>query len=79
MNKIDRAELMEDSIFKAIRDIPFYEKNGLCNDCVNDDDMNLKPVRRVDGDGLNFCEKHWKNVVASFYGTGEFYEPFPIQ
>jgi hypothetical protein len=76
---MSKHELMEDSEFEDIRNYPHYDENGLCDDCVEYNSMTRKPVRRVDGDGLSFCEKHWVNVTQSFYGTGEFYEPFPIQ
>ncbi len=55
-----------DDEFQIECNLPEYEEQGLCDDCIcviNGKDMTRKRVKCVGWDGIYFCEKHWNKYV----------------
>lgn len=63
-------------ILEKINAQPWYFEKALCDDCLGHGDRTKKQVKRIEDDGLCFCQKHWDNYKKSMAEAGFVVEPF---
>jgi predicted nucleic acid-binding Zn ribbon protein len=63
-------------VLEKINSQPWYFKEGKCDDCLFHGDNTKKLVKRIEDDGLCFCEKHWANHRKVMLEGGVNVEPF---
>lgn len=63
-------------ILEEINSQPWYFENDLCDDCLFHGDETRKLVKRIEDDGICFCEKHWKKHENNVRAGGYEVEPF---
>lgn len=69
---------MKSSTLAKINEQPWYSQ-GKCDDCLCNKDHTIKLVKRIEDDGIAFCEKHWADYTKAMRENGEIVEPFHMQ